>query len=439
MISAIKNQFWKLQREQGRVLQQTGFLFAVDMLANVVDYVFHVYLGRKLVPGDFAVFQTINSALLIVITATGVMQPVVARFVAERENSPSGIRSQTLSEGSVRLFREYLGWSALAGGLLAGMIGLASGVLAKGLNVPRFAVVWGAGVVFWVLLRPVIAGVLQGAQRFGAFGAVRLAYALGRFALAGVLLYFGWGLQGAVISLPAGQFLAVGGGLVFLGLGVWKFNTGHEPKKDSLLVPGLRLAGWAFLAFTAHTALLNNDMLWVNRMFTPDEAGVYAAMVLLRRILLLLPGAAVVVLYPRVAKVVAEKKLPDRVLVQTGGIVVALMGVLVIGYFVAGEVIVQLAFGEAYATAGLLLGWMGVGILGYGLGTIWLNVFLATRPGPFVGLLIGTMVLQGLGLVFFAGTMPRVIGVFVLTGWVLALGGGILYGGWLRPKLRESI
>jgi hypothetical protein len=77
---------------------------------------------------------------------------------------------------------------------------------------------------------------------------------------------------------------------------------------------------------------------------------------------------------------------------------------------------------------------MGLGILGYSLGTIWMNLALATRPGAFVALFVMVAVGQMLGLVFWAGTLPRVVGVFVLSGWGLALGGAILYAAWYRPR-----
>ncbi|NUM48146.1 MAG: hypothetical protein HUU38_25855, partial [Anaerolineales bacterium] len=82
MISGIRTRFLDGGWARG-VAFQTLFLFGVDLLTNGVDYLFHVYLGRALVPGDFAVFQTVNSMLIVVITAFGVFQPVVARGVAE--------------------------------------------------------------------------------------------------------------------------------------------------------------------------------------------------------------------------------------------------------------------------------------------------------------------------------------------------------------------
>src|SRR3989304_5134582 len=61
----------------------TASLFLLDGLANLIDFVFHFWMGRTLTPPDFAVLQTINSIVLVYVTASGVFQPVVGRFVAE--------------------------------------------------------------------------------------------------------------------------------------------------------------------------------------------------------------------------------------------------------------------------------------------------------------------------------------------------------------------
>ncbi|HJS29395.1 MAG TPA: oligosaccharide flippase family protein [Anaerolineales bacterium] len=415
-----------------RVLRQTAVLFLVDLAANLVDYAYHVYLGRTLVPGDFGVFQTVNSALLIAITAAGVLQPVVARFVAEEEARRDGPNAGSLTAESATYVRASLGWSALAGVCLSAAVWLGRGFISTSLNVPEVAVQLGAVLLLTVLLRPVIAGVLQGAQRFVAYGAVRLAFALGRFAVAALLFYWGWGLLGAVVSLPAGQLLAVGFGLAAIGPSLLAKSGGAG---RFFILDWLPLAGWAFVSYGAHAALINMDLLFVSGNFSSDAAGIYAAGVLLRRILLLLPAAAVIVMYPRIAAAVAQKTLPDLEIRWGAGLVSAVMVVLVGIYFAAGEPIVRLVFGEAYAGAGPSLGWMGLGIWGYALGTVWMNVYLATRPGPFAGFLLAAVALQAAGLLVFGDSPSGVVAVFTAAGWLLALGGGILYLAWLRPRL----
>jgi len=74
-------------------------------------------------------------------------------------------------------------------------------------------------------------------------------------------------------------------------------------------------------------------------------------------------------------------------------------------------------------------------MLGYSLAAIWLNLFLATRPWPFVMLLIGGLVGQLAGLSLWSTSLAQVTFVFLLTGWLVAAGGLALYLLWLRPGL----
>ncbi len=421
------NRFW-----QSNFARQTGFLFAVDMLANAIDYGFHIFLGRALVPGEFAVFQATNASLLILVASFGVLQPVLARQVAEVRAGLSAPSS--LDPESSGLFRSYLRWSLIAGTILAALAAAMRSPLGERLNLPGFAILMGALAIFFILLRPVIAGTLQGAMRFVPFGAVRLSFATGRFLIAALLLGLGWGLRGALAALPAGQLLAVAAGLLFLGRAAWR--GGLRPPRERLY-DGLKLSGAAFLAYAGHTTLLNLDLLWANRNFTPDAAGAYATAVLLRRVLLLLPGAATVILYPRVAAAVSRRTLPDRFLVWAIALVAVAVSGLTIVYFAAGDWIIMVAFGPAYAGAGALLGPMGLAILGFSLATVWLNLFLATRPWPFVLLLWVGAIIQALLLALWGQTSEGVVAAFSLSGWLLGAGGGLIYVFWLRPDLER--
>jgi len=417
------------------IARQTFFLFILDSLTNLTDYAFHIYLGRVLLAGDFAVFQTVNSALLVVVTAFGVFQPVVVRFVAART-----------TDVQQAIFREYFGWSNAAGIVFAIGVLMVRHPIANWLNVPSLTIALSAGVVLFSFSRPVVWGMLQGQQRFMAFGTTRLVYAVGRFVVAVLFIRWGWptptygegAAMGAVAALPVGTALSLGVGVLFLGITLTPRTSFASPLpagEGPGVREGLRLSGYAFVAYLAYTALLNNDLLWVNRAFSPDEAGAYAGAVLLRRILLLLPGAIVVVFYPRAVAAIAQKRLPDRLLAFSSGVVTVTILALTLVYFAFGDEIVRLAFGDNFRLAGPLLGWMGVAILGFSIAAIWMNLALATNPGPFVALLAVMVGLQWAGLGWANGGLPGVVQIFALTGWGLALGGAVIYFGWQRPRL----
>jgi hypothetical protein len=81
---------------------------------------------------------------------------------------------------------------------------------------------------------------------------------------------------------------------------------------------------------------------------------------------------------------------------------------------------------------------MALAMIGYGIAVVWLNLYLATRPGLFVLLLAGTVILQNLLLATFHQSLQQVTLIFGLSGWILALGGTLLYFAWLRPTLKSQ-
>lgn len=417
-------------RRLSSTMWQAGFLFGVDMVTNAADYGFHAYLGWALSPADFAVVQTINSVLLIILAAFAVLQPVVARYAAE-----AGVTPDRRSQARV-MFQVYFIQSALLGAVLTLVVWLGQRPLAGWLNVPPTAVALAAGMVFLALTRPVVAGMLQGQERFIAFGATRSAFALGRLSLALFLIgVVGGGAWAGVAAMPLGGLLALALGLWLLGPAVWQ----RRPELPRGLVSrGWRLSLAAFIAYAAYMSLLNVDLIWVNRAFPTGLAGSYAAAAVLRRVLAVLPGAVIVILYPRVVSRVAQGHLPDGLLAKTAIVVVIASAAVTILYFAAGPLVVRLMFGPGYPAAAGLLGWMGVAMIGYGIVSIWLNLFLATRPWAFVALLAATAVVQVSFLAGAGQSLLAVTAVFGLVGWFLALAGLLLYGFWLRPKLRTA-
>ena len=409
---------------------QAGFLFAVDMVTNVADYSFHAYLGWALIPADFAIVQTINGALLIVLAAFAVLQPVVARYAAAAGSSAGR------TADSHAVFQAYFGQSVLLGLALTLAVWLAQRPLASWLNVPATAVALSAAMLLLALVRPVVAGMLQGQERFIAFGATRSAFALGRLALALLLVgVVGGGAGAGVATIPLGGVLSLALGLGLLGRAVWQ-RTPELPRH--LLWQGWRLSLAAFVAYTAYMGLLNVDLIWVNRIFPAGLAANYAAAVVLRRVLAVLPGAVIVILYPRVISRVAQGRLPDTILARAAAVVVAANILVTALYFAAGPLVVRLMFGPNYPAAAALLGWMGLAMIGYGIVAIWLNLFLATRPWAFVALLAATAVTQ-VGLLAGAGeSLLEVTAVFGLAGWFLAVAGLLLYWFWLRPQLTTA-
>lgn len=408
--------FMRLPQLQSAVEFHVFSFFLLDGLANVIDFAFHFWMGRVLIPSDFAILQTLNSVMLIYTTASGVFQPVVGRFVAEA-------RGRAQSDSIAEIFQTFLRAGFWLGLALAILMLLLSNSIAQMLNLPNWTIQVGAGVVFLSTLRPVAAGVLQGREDFFAFGLTRLALSLGRIILVLFFVQAGLGLTGAVLALPFGWFVSLLCAFLLLRKSLW---TEHMAPK-ALLREGWKLSFYALLAYVMYMSLTSLDLIWVNRTLEGELAGAYSSLVLLRRIVALLPSVAVTVMFPRIAKTLAEGRPPDRLLAQTAGIILAASGALAFLYFIFGDLFIAFFFGQAYQAAAPLLGWMGIAMIGVSLSSVWLNYFLAGKPRNFVILLGIAVALEWLLLNLVSRSLQGAVLAFGGTGWLLTLGGFIIY------------
>lgn len=264
------------------------------------------------------------------------------------------------------------------------------------------------------------------------FGFTRALTSLGRLVLGVILVAQGGRLFGAVIAFPFGWLVGVVAAFALVGRLAW--SRGGNPPHD-LLARGWNLSAYALLAYLAFMSLTSEDLIWVNRALPPTLAGAYAGLVLFRRVIALLPGIAVLVMFPRVAAALAQGRLPDRLLINTAAIIAATSGALTAMYFLFGDQLVRGVLGAAYQPASSLMGWMGIAMTGVSLSSIWLNFYLAHRPLAFVIFLGMAVVLEWFLLTLTSASMQDAIRAFGLTGWLLAFGGLLLYLLKFRPAL----
>jgi O-antigen/teichoic acid export membrane protein len=159
----------------------------------------------------------------------------------------------------------------------------------------------------------------------------------------------------------------------------------------------------------------------------------------LRRVIALLPGVAVTVMFPRIAAALVQRRLPDGLLAMTAGIILAASGALTLLYFSFGDQLILNIFGAAYLPASPLLGWMGLGMVGMSLSSVWLNYYLAERPAMYVLFLSAAVGLEWILLTLLAPSMANATLAFGITGWSLTFAGLILYLAKFRPALLKRM
>lgn len=407
-----------------RLLRAGFWLTVSSVVAGLLGYAYQVMMGRMLTPGDFALFSAIMALAMIFSSPLGAMYMVISRRV-------SALRAHNQLAVLRSLYWRTHEILALGGLLfLLLLFPLANGAQAY-LKSPTQAPIWifGAVIVFGAFLL-VNNAFFQGMQRFGWLGGTGVLGVVLKIIVSTALIALGFGVSGAL----AGVLLAAVG--IWL-MGVLITTRGFPAKgvQGSLAIEPFPLNTVlpVLIANIAFSAMTQLDMVLVNWYFSPAQAGLYAAASVLGKAVLYLPGGLVMALYPMVAENHAKGQGSAHIMLQAVAVTATLCGLVALTYWLCGEWLIILLYGQTYAGAGELLRWYGLAILPMALVMVAEYFIIAKGRVLFAWLFLGMAPLQVLAIHLMHNQLWMVIAIMGGCGAALvAIGYGMLWRDYRR-------
>lgn len=211
-----------------------------------------------------------------------------------------------------------------------------------------------AGLVFISFLFPVLQGALQGLERWMAFGIVGMGVASGRLAFGIPWALAGGGAGGAI----AGQAI----GMAFcLAILLWVLRVHVRRTGNAAAWAGIRrrpdvrgvAAGAAFVFFAV---IANCDVVLAKIFMPPHQAGEYAALATIGKIVTFLPAAVAVIVVPNTVRAGASRAERIRVLRLAAAMVAGAALLAMIPAALAPTLVIKTMFGGRYlaSTSGVL-------------------------------------------------------------------------------------
>lgn len=324
-------------------LRRAPALIVLTLLASAINYASNIVFGRLLDPAGFGELTALLALGTIIVVPTAAAQTVVAERVAvyAARGSMNDVRYL------VRFAIAHAGLLAVAVGFLF-MLALPLTVSALDLGQPGPAIALGAFIML-AFLQPVALAVLQGLDRFTAFGTMQVSIALSRMVFGVPWILLGGGAGGAIGGQAVGVAVVLIGTTwllrdLLLGSGTGAATRGLKRLPD-------RRAVFASGAFVAFAVVSNLDLLLAKIFLDPDDVGVYAAITTVGKIVLFLPAAIAVALVPNAARAHSTEGDSQRVLrVAARLVAVTAIAAAIPAALVPGKVIGTM-FGASYAEA----------------------------------------------------------------------------------------
>ena len=363
-------------------------LFMLSVLVvNGGNYLYNLILGRLLGPSQFADAAVLITFLLVLSFAAMTFQLVTAKFSVLFEN-------QVFKSFISKVYKNAL----LVGVLMGVLIIVFANQLQNIFNTSssNMFVVFGCGVPLYFLMS-VNRGVYQGKKAFKALSITYQGEMLSRLVITlGLILVFN--IQSSVV-------IAVGilASFVF-GLIPFKFPS-IIPKKALVLSKTHSKEIKSFFIITAFYELTqiiinNSDILLVKHYFESYEAGLYASLALIGRIVYFIAWMFVMLLLPTVVQLKKEGKETAPTLFKYVGYIAAISISIIVVCLSFPETIITLLFGDSYTAMAPLLWKYAIATSMFAISNIFAYYYLSLDK--YVPVVIsGVFGMLQMGLVIF--------------------------------------
>jgi O-antigen/teichoic acid export membrane protein len=305
-------------------------LLAGSGLVGVTNLLYNVVTARLLGPTGFAHATAVYTLLMLLSCITLAFQVVCAKYVARTDSAES--RAQVFASLHKRAWIAGLG--------IGLVLFLFKGPLTAYLNLPDPVLIslLALGVAFYVPLG-VRRGYIQGIHAFGPLAINFMLEGLVRLGGAFVLIEVGLGVRGAVLASVLAVFVSYFAALPSPGVTSLRFKGVAISFREGLQ---------AIVFFSGQTVINNFDIVLVKHFFPPVEAGLYAAVALVGRLVNMCAWSVVNTMFPVSAGAGGDEHEASQVLFTSLSMVFLILAALIFGLWMVPSFLWRTLFGAQF-------------------------------------------------------------------------------------------
>ncbi|CAM1342339.1 MATE family efflux transporter [Tenacibaculum amylolyticum] len=371
------------------------------LIVNAGNYLYNLLVGRILGPSKFADAAILITFLLVLSFIAMTFQLVTAKYTV-------------LFDGEA--YKNFMSYILKRTLLLGVVLGLIIVLFSKQLqqvfntNTASMFTVFGIGVPIYFLMS-VNRGIFQGSKQFTKLAITYQAEMLSRLLITLLLLY-------VFVKNESSVLIAIGI-LISLVFSLLPFNKDITVQSQNDLSKKNKNIVIKFLILTAfyectQIIINNSDILLVKHYFDNYQAGLYASLALIGRVVYFIAWMFVMLLLPTVVN--KEKEgLPHRnVLLKYVGYITVLSACIVVVSYLFPVFVVNVLFGEAYIAIAPLLWKYALATSVFAISNVFAYYFLSIDkyiPVIITGILGITQVLL---IVYFHTSLEEVVIVQII-------------------------
>lgn len=357
-------------------------------------------MGRLLGPslyGELAALLTLVALIGVIPTFFGL---VIVKFISSARD-----RQETI---------DLVGWLnnkiVIAAIFLFIAVILTSPFVGNFLNIenPFLIILTGFTIIFF-LPSFFYKSVLQGLLKFKELTLSQVTETLGKLLLGVLLVFLGLEVLGAILGLVIASI----GGFV-LTYFFLKDLIHSSVKRIPIISPVIGYSLPVFIQSLSTISLFSSDLILVKHFFPPLEAGIYAAISTLGKIIFYSCGPIASVMFPIVSQKQSKGESYKKIFAFSFIATTGLSSVILLLYYLIPELMIKLLFGILYLEGKYYLFWFGLFMTFFTLSYLLNNFYLSLGRTKVVYLSLFAAISQVVGIVLFHDSLSTVINVSLI-------------------------
>jgi O-antigen/teichoic acid export membrane protein len=412
--------------------KNSAILFFGGLVVNVMNYVYHLVIGRQVSVAVYGEAESIISLIAIISVPAATVTMVATKYAA-------ACKADGNKNGSREIFK-YLNGKVLKYGFPVFFVTvLLTPVIGNYLNVTNnFALVLVWVSMYVSFFNAINTGLLNGWQRFVESSYANILSTLAKLFTGIGLVMVGFALGGIIGSLLVSSVAGYVVSLAYLKKGITKktAETDADIRKSVDFQSLKRYVLPVFFGNLAIAALGNADMIIAKHNLTDLAAGQYGALTVVSKIIFYATGAVAGVLFSMSAENSHKGESSRHILGIGLALVSAASLVATLIYFLFPVTVLGILFGDKYADAAPYLGWFAIVVSLYSISNVIFQ-YLLSRHRTRVSYAFLAIAVAALLVFEFAGkSMSAMLAINITAQSVAIIVGGFFL---LGNRLKRSV
>jgi O-antigen/teichoic acid export membrane protein len=288
-------------------------------------------------------------------------------------------------------------------------------------------------ILFFSLITLVNQSTSQGLLKFWGIVGPNLTSSLGKLTFGVLFVYLGYSLTGAIFGVVISAFMAY---VLSISIVKGEVNiTNFDPK---ILIPFTKYALPVLGQALAFTSLFTVDVILVKHYFPSQEAGLYAAVSMLGKIIYFAASPIIHVMFPVVSQKKSDGKNYDQVFFISLAATSAIAYGIVVFYKLFPEFTTGLLYGSQYLSASIYLVWMGMFTATYTVCSLLVNFALSLGKTKVVLIPMLVSLLQVFLISIYHNDLFQVIKISTSLVFVLLVSLLLFLGYYRKPSYAKK-